>query len=228
MFKSPEGNGKVAGIIYLHRITDPRMTRTVVKNFDMFQKLCGRNFYQRVVLVTTMWPEGTSQFPNTTKDEQLTFGESENDEFYRQLLHREKDLEVNYWGSMIRQGSTHFRFTGTQDSAWRIFNYIIDARAKARLAAIRIQMELVEQGKEVPKTDAGKHLHGLLQGLVMKQGGMIEQLRNELVKSAGRDRAVINALLEELSRLREERAQTMREVNVLDSSLIRTIRKVFR
>ena len=62
----------------------------------------------------------------------------------------------------------------------------------------------------------------------MKQGGMIEQLRNELVKSAGRDRAVIDALLEELSRLREERAQTMREVNVLDLSLIRTIRKVFR
>jgi len=89
-------------------------------------------------------------------------------------------------------------------------------------------MELVEQGKEVPKTDAGKHLHGLLQGLVMKQGGMIEQLRNELVKSAGRDRAVIDALLEELGRLREERAQTMREVNVLDSPLIRTIRKVFR
>ena len=176
--------------------------------------------------MTTMWPEGTSQFPNTTKDEQLAFGE--NDEFYRQLLNREKDLEVNYWGPMIRQGSTHFRFTGTQDSAWRIFNYIIDARAKARLAAIRIQMELVEQGKEVPKTDAGKHLHGLLQGLVMKQGGMIEQLRNELVKSAGRDRAVIDALLEELSRLREERAQTMREVNVLDLSLIRTIRKVFR
>ena len=55
-------------------------------------------------------------------------------------------------------------------------------------------MELVEQGKEVPKTDAGKHLHGLLQGLVMKQGGMIEQLRNELVKSAGRDRAMIDAL----------------------------------
>ena len=74
--------------------------------------------------------------------------------------------------------------------SWQLF----DLQQKARLAAVRIQMELVEQGKEVPKTDAGKHLHGLLQGLVMKQGGMIEQLRNELVKSAGRDRAVIDAL----------------------------------
>lgn len=207
----------------MHRITDPRMTKTVVKNFDMFQKLCGRNFYQRVVLATTMWPEGMSQFH---QNDQIA---SEHNEFYWQLFSREKDLERNYWGPMIRQGSAHFRFTGTQDSAWGIFNHIIHTRERARRAsaAVRIQMELVQQGKDVPRTDAGKHLHGLLQGLAMKQGGMIEQLRNELLKSAGQDRAVVDALLDELSRLREERTQTMREMNALDSSLIRAIKKVF-
>lgn len=45
----------LAGIIYLHRITDVRMQGSSLKNLTMFQKLCGEGFYNHVVLATTMW-----------------------------------------------------------------------------------------------------------------------------------------------------------------------------
>lgn len=46
---------KLAGIIYLHRITDVRMTGSSYKNLRMLEKLCGDGAMSKVVLVTTMW-----------------------------------------------------------------------------------------------------------------------------------------------------------------------------
>lgn len=41
---------RLAGIIYLHRIIDPRMQGSALKNLRMFQKLCGDGNLGSVVL----------------------------------------------------------------------------------------------------------------------------------------------------------------------------------
>ncbi|KAH9436696.1 hypothetical protein MCOR02_000365 [Pyricularia oryzae] len=43
------------GIIYLHRISDPRMQGSARKNLMMFKKLCGDDALKKVILATTMW-----------------------------------------------------------------------------------------------------------------------------------------------------------------------------
>lgn len=44
---------KLSGIIYLHRITDPRMTGSIRRNLLMFKKLCGEDSFSSVTLATT-------------------------------------------------------------------------------------------------------------------------------------------------------------------------------
>ena len=43
------------GIIYIHRISDPRMTGNALKNLSVFRKICGDKSLECVVLATTMW-----------------------------------------------------------------------------------------------------------------------------------------------------------------------------
>lgn len=42
------------GIIYLHRITDVRMSGSARRNLLMFKHLCGDEYLKKVILVTTM------------------------------------------------------------------------------------------------------------------------------------------------------------------------------
>lgn len=71
----------LTGIIYLHRITDRRMSGSSIRNLDMFKALCGEDAYKHVVLATTMWEQVD-----------LKIGEQ-----------RENELKSkpDYWGYMI-------------------------------------------------------------------------------------------------------------------------------
>ncbi|KAJ3570078.1 hypothetical protein NP233_g4640 [Leucocoprinus birnbaumii] len=215
----PDGRGRISGIVYLHRITDPRMTHTVVKNFDMFQRLCGERFFEKVVLATTMWPEDSEPVSASSS---LTAQPSPD------LISREKDLIENYWGLMIERGSQYFRFTRTQESAWSIFNSLLRIQHENRLIhLVRIQEELVNQKKSIPRTTAGKRLHGFVQEVALRQTKVIEQLKAELLKSGGQDRMVIDSLLEDLSRLQEEKKRTKWEMDALDSSVFKRLTRLF-
>ena len=42
---------RLSGLVYLHRISDPRMPGSAKRNLHMFQRLCGPQCLQGVVLV---------------------------------------------------------------------------------------------------------------------------------------------------------------------------------
>jgi hypothetical protein len=195
---SPGDSEQIAGILYLHRITDNRISGTVVKNFDMFQKLCGENFFSRVLLTTTMWP--TPEDPCYDDEE-------------AQCLRREAELKENYWKSMMDLGSTTHRFKPTEpDSAWNILNRIIQTHSQDKW--VQIHQELM-QGHKIPKTEAGKRLHAMMEDLVNRQNRVMDNLKEELAKSAGQDPKVIAALLEDLRKLRVEREKHLRDIKEL-------------
>ncbi|KAL0057737.1 hypothetical protein AAF712_015612 [Marasmius tenuissimus] len=52
-----EPSPRLAGIIYLHRLSDVRMGGMSVDNFRMFRKLCGEATLRSVVIVTNGWEE---------------------------------------------------------------------------------------------------------------------------------------------------------------------------
>ncbi|KXN92932.1 hypothetical protein AN958_08402, partial [Leucoagaricus sp. SymC.cos] len=193
---------RISGILYLHRITDVRISGTVLKNFDMFQKLCGTDFYRRVALVTTMWPD---------ESDKVTLSECER---------REKELEENYWNVMITMGSHVYRFTKKAESAEGIINEIAGLEDGKRHDELRveIQKEIVLQQKAIPSTKAGRHLHGLTEELVLRQNNLMTRLQTEMKHSAGLDQAVLDELLSEFIRLREERERSVRDMSDLKES----------
>ncbi|KFA80566.1 hypothetical protein S40288_09586 [Stachybotrys chartarum IBT 40288] len=50
-----ENNVKLSGIIYLHPISDNRVTHHAIKNLEMFRNLTGEKNLGNVVLTTSMW-----------------------------------------------------------------------------------------------------------------------------------------------------------------------------
>jgi GTP-binding protein EngB required for normal cell division len=98
---------QLSGIIYLRPITEIRITGKPHRNFHKFGELCGGQWAQSVVLVTTRW--------DTIQNSDL--GEK-----------REKDLEKGYWKSMIDNGVALDRFLNTPDSAWNIVGKVLKGR----------------------------------------------------------------------------------------------------
>ncbi|KAG6913646.1 hypothetical protein DXG01_005353 [Tephrocybe rancida] len=145
---------KVAGVIYLHNITRKRQTGTMVKNFDMFAKLCGPDAAPNVALVTT---KGSSDLPEEETD-------------------REAGLREMFWKDMLRVGSKMRQFDNTEGSARAIIDEIL---ARKALDATWIQSELVDINKMLTETDAGHTLHYTLKGLLERQKEAAKNLERE-------------------------------------------------
>ena len=153
---------KLAGIVYLHEISQDRITGTAPNNLTLFKKLCGDKAVNYVVLATTKW----SRLANADLGRQ-----------------RETELRDIFWKNMLRHGSSVTRFDGTQGSAQKIVRDILINRSTDVI--IRIQEELVDLKKYLPQTDAGKTLNADLRRLHDRLKGELTQLRN--IDRADRD-----------------------------------------
>ncbi|KAF8954017.1 P-loop containing nucleoside triphosphate hydrolase protein, partial [Flammula alnicola] len=142
---------KLGGVIYLHDISQTRMTGTTGRNLDMLQNLVGKDALRSIVLGTTKWslvqPETASK--------------------------REEELKSAYWKEMIKAGSPVFQVDTSESSkrAWDLIAYILREIEKQRDIDrfLRIQDELVNMRKIIPETDAGKTLKGSLDELIAMQ-----------------------------------------------------------
>lgn len=151
-------NMKLAGILYLHDITQTRMFGTSRKNLAMFRRLCGADAEKNVVLVTTKWSDVSPEV-----------GEN-----------RERQLRSSFWQEMVVHGSQVARFHGSDlsRSAWDVMEPILANTLEA--VAVRIQQELVDLGKMIPETDAGNTLRVALQEVAAKHRREIEGLKGKV------------------------------------------------
>ncbi|KIM49767.1 hypothetical protein M413DRAFT_59536, partial [Hebeloma cylindrosporum] len=148
-------NIPLAGIFYLHRITDNRMGGTPLRNLRIFTELCG-DAARNAVLVTTMWDKLTSH----------TEGER-----------REESLKRNYWHGMIQHGAFVDRFENTFKSAWDVVGTMV-ARSQEINGSIPllIQEELVIQKKRLEETRAGRAMYRCLQDHLSKRQEAVQLL----------------------------------------------------
>src|SRR5213078_803546 len=93
---------KLAGIIYLHRISEPRMQGSALRNLRMFKQLCGEDNLDSVIFATTHWTHAGVKISETV---------GRNRE--RELADRE-----GFWGGMIQRGSKMVRHNGSRESAF--------------------------------------------------------------------------------------------------------------
>lgn len=132
-----QNNIRLSGLVYCHRIIDPRMQGSAQRNFHLFRDLCGENCYRQIALITTHW----AWVPPTV-------GAAREEE----LITTEK-----FWGYMYRKGSHILRHLSETDrsSALTILEQLI--RQDTRIT-LDIQREM-DQGLGLEQTSAGKRLN---------------------------------------------------------------------
>ncbi|KAJ3559516.1 hypothetical protein NP233_g11244 [Leucocoprinus birnbaumii] len=152
---------QLSGILYLHRISDNRMPNSILRNFDMFQRLCGQNALSNIRLVTTSW----DLLPDISEGER-----------------REEDLRTNFWNDLLENGSQMHRFQYTCASAWEIIDTLaMDPKP------ILIQRELVDQGLAL-ETTAGKSFFSWATKVLKDFIAQVEVLLKKILSSTSTPR----------------------------------------
>ncbi|THU87671.1 hypothetical protein K435DRAFT_762475 [Dendrothele bispora CBS 962.96] len=206
----------LAGVIYLHDISQDRFTGTAKRNLSMFNHLCGEASLEKVILVSSKW-ERFSDFQVSAA--------------------RERELKYRYWKFMIGKGSQVARFrlrplegeilktTGTE-SAWDIIYLIREHQLKQKGKALRdfgiqIQKELVDSKKFIPQTEAGKELNYSLKEIIDMQKQLVA-LGKGTAEAGDQDREDKIAEMEGTIRRLEEQAR------FLKVSLPQRLKQIFK
>jgi hypothetical protein len=128
-----------------------------MRNLDMFQKLCGSDALSSIILVTTHW----SSF---------------NDDDFYESQDKEEELRREYWKALLKRGSKMLRFDNTYSSAWNIIDSLPETTV-----SLEIQREMVDEGKSLPETAAGRSLFAWFQKTSQLFHSIIKQRRLELL-----------------------------------------------
>ena len=173
-------SGKLlAGIVYMHRISDNRMGGIALRNFKMFRHLCGDDSLQNLLIVTNMWGQVDQGLGETREQELAT-----KSVFYKPALDK---------------GARLARHDGTEESGKAILRALCERKPRV----LQIQHEL-GSGMDLAETSAGKQLNSdLIERIAMHReeirhlvDGMNEasRLRDEQTrKELGEDRSRLEA-----------------------------------
>ena len=188
---------KLAGIIYLHRISDNRMDSVPYRNLCMFRELCGDQAMKKVVLVTTMWNKGQT-------DSTLNL--------------RERSLFNNYWKEMIDNGASTARFLNSPDSAWKIIDPILKQH---ETEVLLVQEELVDLKRTLNETQAGKTLYSYLQRLLADQRDTASSLVDAAREESNPRR--VHEMEAELKKIQKDFNKTFNDIKRLEIPLYRRL-----
>ncbi|KIM49723.1 hypothetical protein M413DRAFT_21883 [Hebeloma cylindrosporum] len=137
----------LSAIVYVHNITEARMSATPHRTLLMFGELTGCKGPLSVVIATTKW--------DTLADTEIPAATD-----------REQSLQKDFWNVLIHHGAIVQRFHKESDSAWKIVDNIVRTTRKTGL---QFQYERVDQKKPLVKTSARIALDLPLPTLVDKQ-----------------------------------------------------------
>lgn len=135
---------QLAGIIYLHRISDPRMQGSALRNLRMFKQLCGTKNLGSVILATTHWKNA----------EGVGIPEEVGNARTKELMETR-----DFWGAMVDRGSTVVRHDGSEQSALQIVWGLVQRKNRVTLD---IAKQLIDQKRTLDDTDAGQALQSEL------------------------------------------------------------------
>jgi hypothetical protein len=123
----------LSGIVYVQRITDPRMSTTNYRNLLMFAELPARRIAKNVVLATTMWDELNPEFDDGNE--------------------REQAWKEEYWNDMIPHGATVERFLNDPESAWNIIDNVVNRNKNDQKTTFNFQEQAVGPATASPEND---------------------------------------------------------------------------
>ncbi|PPR04614.1 hypothetical protein CVT24_011742 [Panaeolus cyanescens] len=163
--KSCRRKHPIDGIIYLHRITDDRFDSGAANSLGIFKRIFGNTGYERVGLVSTMWndvapwmkknyEEKEEELKNTVWKMFLSGPKS------KQAFVTRYDAADDY---LVRYTSAMQVVSGViknilPDEKGRRLGQVVSSKSEGEVQqfALRIQRELVDEGKPLVRTEAGK------------------------------------------------------------------------
>ncbi|KAF7424183.1 hypothetical protein PC9H_009486 [Pleurotus ostreatus] len=178
---SYEQGRKLAGIIYMHRISDVRMGGISSRNFRMLRHLCGDTTLKNLVIVTNRWEEVSP-----------SLGEAREAELASQDI---------FFKPALDKGAKLLRHTNDVDSAMNILRYTI----RNAPLPLKIQEEMVDEGKSLDDTAAGAEVHAEIKRLMKKHEKDLRALKAEMDEAVRRkDEETRQELGAEMAKLRNE------------------------
>ncbi len=193
-FYSRGNNIKLAGVIYMHRITDNRLGGLSNRNFRMFRHLCGDSTLSNVVIVTTMWDQI-----------ERVRGEA------RELELMNKSL---FFEPAIAHGARMARHDNTRESALSIVRSILSHRSGQ--SVLQIQEEL-ESGVDIHETKAGQELFKDLKDQSVRHKNELREIIEEMQEAI---RLRDEASRKELNLEREKLEEMIKRVEQESASLV--------
>ncbi|KAF9647083.1 hypothetical protein BDM02DRAFT_3117563 [Thelephora ganbajun] len=174
-----EAGSKLAGVIYIHRISDKRFTGIAERSLKMFRELCGDSTLKNVILVTNMWEV-------VAKD----VGEA-----------RERELVTNFFKPVLDKGAQLARHRNTTESAHGIIRRIM----RNHPITLQIQRELVDDHKDITDTVAGKAINKEFNEQIRRHQAELKAIQEETLKARNeKDKETMWELEEETRKLQEQ------------------------
>ncbi|KAI1305487.1 P-loop containing nucleoside triphosphate hydrolase protein [Xylaria venustula] len=193
--KETYSNGvKLSGILYLHRINQPRMQGSALKNLSLLKSLCGDDTLKKVVLVTTMWDITEASIAESRE---------------RQLRDTSK-----YWGLMVAKGSQVIRHDNTQTSAFALFDMFLKGDPKI---VLQIQREMVDDHKPLERTGAGNDIKEMLAEQNAYLNKKLQEIESELREAL---RTKDEELAEVMKEMRIEQQKDLQQVSTIFSVIV--------
>ncbi|KAL4064017.1 P-loop containing nucleoside triphosphate hydrolase protein [Scleroderma citrinum] len=177
-------NSRLTGLIYFHRIIDPRVGGTAHRNLRMFRKLCGDDSLKNVVIVTTMWDMVTPEEGERRENELMS-----SDELFKPLLDA---------------GAITMRHDRTAKSAATIIEYLLGKSPTIP----QIVHEIVNKGKALEDTAAGTELRSEIHELVKLLKDEMHEMQKRFEEEMQRMGEERQRMDEERQRMDEERQRT--------------------
>lgn len=159
------------------------MKGSSIKNLAMFRKLCGTDSLANVVFVTTKW-------------DLIPTEEAER---------REAQFEMRYLSTELGSGAQMARHDDTTESAREVLKKILGHQG----IALKIQEQLVNEGRELKDTDAGIAVGADIEKLREEHATELEEVKTLLQEESTTANAVLKKGLEEKQAEMEERLEKL-------------------
>ncbi|KAJ3873810.1 lipoxygenase [Lentinula edodes] len=161
---------KLNGLIYLHRMSDPRFGGQASRNLKMFQNLCGPSAYRNIVVLTTFWDRVSAE----------------------EGLMREEQLKFTFFSNIVAGGARFMRHDRTAQSAREVIAHILTLSP----TDVQIQEEIRVDGKGLEETAAGLVHREEVERVLEKHRQEIASLGKE-ISSIKQDNETLRRELEE-------------------------------
>ena len=157
----------LTGILYLHRISDPRVEGSSLKNLRLMRSLCGTENLSHVTLATTMWDMVTDEDGNR----------------------REKELKEDgeFWAQLEADGARIRRYDRTKEGALMLVNELLMLSP----FVIQIQKEVAIEKKRLIDTAAGQSISEEITALTQEYQRELEEVESELEQTKKTPKPII-------------------------------------